>query len=248
MPPRSYAEGFYRLDRFDDVHVTIDGFVDLATHAEYTITVLEAAKIVARTRQRYSNFLPLHESIAGQLELSRSFPVPKAFFNSSTGFKLNRAARLQAYLNSVIAAAADKPSAEEALDALDAFIGRPPPPTPTVAWPRGMNKPVTCSSGSSDVSTRRALRPSDQISRTALPELLASASTDNGYVAADDETAGGTAASSMQPRLAACAEVSPARDGAAPSAADESQEDPEHAPPTSEPDVIRTQCSVQSQN
>ena len=242
MPPRSYAEGFYRLDRYDDVHVTIDGFVDLATHAEYTITVLEAAKIVARTRQRYSNFLPLHESIAGQLELSRSFPVPKAFFNSSTGFKLNRAARLQAYLNSVIAAAADKPSAEEALDALDAFIGRPPPPTPTVAWPRGMNKPVTCSSGSSDVSTRRALRPSDRPAH-----FLASASTDNGEVAADDETAGGTAASSMQPRLAACAEVSPARDGAAPSAADESQED-EHAPPTSEPDVIRTQCSVQSQN
>ena len=220
MPPR-YAEGFYRLDRFDDVQVTIDGFVDLATHAEYTITVSEAAKVVARTRQRYSNFLPLHESIAGPLELSSRFPVPKAFFNSSTGFKLSRAARLQAYLNAAIAAAANKPSAEEALDTLDAFIGRPPPPTPTVAWPRGLTRPVTCSSGSSDVSTRRALRPSDQISRTALPELLASASTDNDDAAADDDTSGGAAAS-VQPRLAACAEVSPSRDGAAPSAADES--------------------------
>ena len=66
----------------------IDGFVDLPSHAEYTIAVSEGDKVVSRVRHRYSDFLPLHDAIAGPLGLKPRFPVPKAFFNSRTSFKL----------------------------------------------------------------------------------------------------------------------------------------------------------------
>ena len=83
---------------------TVTESAQVGDHVEYTIIIEAAGHQVGLSQQRYSAFRALHSRIAKELELSSSFPVPKAFFNTRRVVS-SRVTSLGKYIDDVLSAA-----------------------------------------------------------------------------------------------------------------------------------------------
>ena len=79
---------------------SISGYEVVGDHVEYTIVVTSKGKEIARSQQRYSAFVKLHDQLAGELSM-RAFPVGKALLDTRS-LRSSRVVSLGNYIDDVI--------------------------------------------------------------------------------------------------------------------------------------------------